>query len=150
MIPEESALGAPVTADAPTPRMVAEVVGEKGVAPAVSAAGPATNGPKPNARPQYSALSPGRRRSILGIVTAAGFFGPLAGNIYLPALPVLQADFRTSATVINATVSVFMGILAVAVCSYRSGSDGAWLIDKTNSRSFGALLPTMVAANHST
>ena len=47
-------------------------------------------GAKPTAKPPpYSALSPGRRRLILYIVTAAGFFGPLAGNIYLPALPTL-------------------------------------------------------------
>ena len=71
---------------------------------------------KPTAKPPpYSALSPGRRRFILYIVTAAGFFGPLAGNIYLPALPTLQTAFHTSATTINATVSVFMGVLGVAV-----------------------------------
>ena len=73
-------------------------------------------GAKPTAKPSpYSALSPGRRRLILYIVTAAGFFGPLAGNIYLPALPTLQTAFHTSATTINATVSVFMGVLGVAV-----------------------------------
>ena len=67
------------------------------------------------AKPSYSAFSLGRRRLILGIVTAAGFFGPLAGGIYLPALPTLQRAFHTSATAINATVSVFMGVLAIAV-----------------------------------
>ena len=76
-----------------------------------------TNPPKgpPAFKPIYSALSAGRRRFILWIVTAAGFFGPLAGGIYLPALPTLQDAFHTSATAINATVSVFMGVLAVAV-----------------------------------
>ena len=67
------------------------------------------------AKPPYSAFGPGQKRLVLGIVTAAGFFGPLAGGIYLPALPTLQRAFNTSATVINATVSVFMGVLAVAV-----------------------------------
>ena len=76
---------------------------------------PAPRNTPPDARPAYSALSPGRRRFILWIVTAAGFFGPLAGGIYLPALPTLQRAFHTSATAINATVSVFMGVLAVAV-----------------------------------
>lgn len=66
-------------------------------------------------RPPYSALYPTKRRLILSIVTVAGFFGPLAAGIYLPALPVLQRSFHTSPTVINATVSVFMGVLAVAV-----------------------------------
>jgi hypothetical protein len=70
-------------------------------------------------RPPYTAFSVGRRRFILGIITAAGFFGPLAGGIYLPALPILQKAFNTSATAINATVSVFMGVLAVAVCPLR-------------------------------
>lgn len=76
--------------------------------------------PPAKLKPTYSAFSTGRRRFILGIVTAAGFFGPLAGGIYLPALPTLQQAFGTSATAINATVSVFMGVLAVAVCTHRN------------------------------
>lgn len=79
--------------------------------PAGSPQGPGQSAP----RPPYSALYPAKRRLILSIVTVAGFFGPLAAGIYLPALPVLQRSFHTSPTVINATVSVFMGILAVAV-----------------------------------
>ena len=80
-------------------------------------------GPASGPMPQYTAFSLGRQRFILGIVTAAGFFGPLAGGIYLPALPTLQEAFNASATAINATVSVFMGVLAVAVsipCSIGS------------------------------
>ncbi len=63
----------------------------------------------------YSAFSPWRRRFILTIVTVAGFFGPLAGGIYLPALPVLEHEFQASATAINITVSVFMLTFAVGV-----------------------------------
>ena len=70
---------------------------------------------QPTPKPPYSALSTGRRRLILAIVTAAGFLGPLAGGIYLPALPTLEQAYHTSATAVNATVSVFMAILAVAV-----------------------------------
>jgi hypothetical protein len=69
----------------------------------------------PPAKPPYSAFSPARRRFILIIVTVAGFYGPLSGSIYLPALPVLERAFDVSTQVINATVSVFMAILAVAV-----------------------------------
>ncbi|KAL8918831.1 MAG: hypothetical protein Q9172_005245 [Xanthocarpia lactea] len=94
------------------------------------AATPANNGDtaklgkaQPGSRPPYSAFSPGRRRLILGIVTAAGFFGPLAGGIYLPALPTLQRTFNSSVTVINATVSVFMGVLAVAPLFWGSLAD---------------------------
>ncbi len=67
------------------------------------------------APPPYSAFSPRRRRVILGIVTAAGFFGPLSGAIYLPALPLFESIFSASATTINATVSLYMAVFAVAV-----------------------------------
>lgn len=63
----------------------------------------------------YTAFSPWRRRFILGVITVAGFFGPLAGGIYLPALPVLEHEFQASATAINITVSVFMLTFAFGV-----------------------------------
>lgn len=65
--------------------------------------------------PPYTAFSPWRRRFILGVITVAGFFGPLAGGIYLPALPVLEREFQASATAINITVSVFMLTFAFGV-----------------------------------
>lgn len=72
----------------------------------------------------YSSFPPWRRRFILIVVTIAGFFGPLAGGIYLPALPVLENEFRASATAINVTVSVFMLTFAFGVsldCPGRGG-----------------------------
>ena len=63
----------------------------------------------------YCAFPPSRRRFILAVVTAAGLLGPLAGAIYLPALPVLEREFHVGATAINATVSVFMVVFAFAV-----------------------------------
>lgn len=72
----------------------------------------------PNASPPpYTAFSPWRRRFILAVITVAGFFGPLAGGIYLPALPVLEKEFHASATAINVTVSVFMLTFAFGVSS---------------------------------
>jgi hypothetical protein len=71
--------------------------------------------------PAYSAFSPWRRRWILIVITVAGFFGPLAGGIYLPALPLLEREFHASATAINVTVSVFMLTFAFAV-SYQDPS----------------------------
>jgi hypothetical protein len=65
--------------------------------------------------PPYTAFSPWRRRFILAVITVAGFFGPLAGGIYLPALPVLEREFQASATAINITVSVFMLTFAFGV-----------------------------------
>lgn len=70
---------------------------------------------KAAAPPAYSAFSPWRKRFILIVVTVAGCFGPLAGNIYLPALPVLENEFHASATAINVTVSVFMLTFAIGV-----------------------------------
>lgn len=69
--------------------------------------------------PPYTAFSPWRRRFILGVTAVAGFFGPLAGGIYLPALPVLEEEFHVGATAINATVSVFMLTFAFAVSHLR-------------------------------
>lgn len=65
--------------------------------------------------PSYSAFSPTRRRFILGLVTVSGFFGPLTGAVYLPSLVLFQTIFHTSATVIDATVSVYMVVFAIAV-----------------------------------
>ncbi|KAK2060860.1 major facilitator superfamily transporter [Colletotrichum caudatum] len=78
---------------------------------------------KAGAPPAYSAFSPWRKRFILIVVTVAGCFGPLAGNIYLPALPVLEHVFHASATAINVTVSVFMLTFAVGPMFWASFAD---------------------------
>jgi hypothetical protein len=69
----------------------------------------------PEPPPPYSAFSINRRRFILGVVTAAGFFGPLCGAIYLPSLRLFQTIFRTSETAVNGSVSMYMVVFAVAV-----------------------------------
>lgn len=70
--------------------------------------------------PPYTAFPLGRRVFILTIITVAGFFGPLADNFYLPALPELAGDFHVSSTAINATVSVFMVVSAFGVSFERT------------------------------
>lgn len=70
--------------------------------------------------PSYTALSISHQRFILAIVTVAGMLGPLAGNIYLPALPVLSRQFQRTETEINVTVTVFMVIFGFGVSSYFS------------------------------
>lgn len=72
--------------------------------------------------PPYSAFSINRRRFILAVVTAAGFFGPLCGAVYLPSLTLFQEIYKVSATVMNATVSVYMAVFAIAV----SPSEAVW------------------------
>ncbi|KAL8937797.1 MAG: hypothetical protein Q9211_003505 [Gyalolechia sp. 1 TL-2023] len=98
---------------------------EKATAALSSDSGPPASRPSQpaTAKPPYSALSLGRRRFMLGIVTATGFFGPLAGGIYLPVLPTLQHVFNASATTINATVSVFMAISSLAPLFWGSLAD---------------------------
>lgn len=76
------------------------------------------NGPAP-----YCGFSTARRRFIVAIVSAAGFLGPLAGGIYLPALPVLKEDFGVGAAAINATVSVFMALCAFAPLFWSAFAD---------------------------
>jgi hypothetical protein len=70
--------------------------------------------------PPYSAFSINRRRFILGVVTGAGFFGPLCGAVYLPSLKLFQTIFKTSETAVNGTVSMYMVVFAIAVSSSES------------------------------
>jgi hypothetical protein len=71
----------------------------------------------PKTAQPYSAFTPKRRTLILVITTVAGFFGPLSGGIYLPALPILATEFEVAEVLINATVSVFMVVFAIGVSS---------------------------------
>lgn len=109
----------------PTP---ANVVPEKSSANVSAKTAPKTSDAAEKGAPpakQYTAFTPWHRRHILIVVTIAGLFGPLAGGIYLPALPVLEDEFHASATAINVTVSVFMLTFAFAVRSliYLSSFD---------------------------
>ncbi|MCJ1466650.1 Dityrosine transporter 1 [Pseudocyphellaria aurata] len=71
----------------------------------------------------YTAFSNQRRNFILLVVTLAGFFGPLSGGIYLPALNVLAEAFNVSGTLINVTVSVFMLVFAVGPLLWAGVAD---------------------------
>ncbi|KAF2648818.1 MFS general substrate transporter [Lophiostoma macrostomum CBS 122681] len=64
--------------------------------------------------PPYTQFSPTRQNLIVAIVTAAGFFSPLCGAVYLPSLILFEDIFKTTGTVINATVAVYMAVFAVA------------------------------------
>lgn len=71
----------------------------------------------------YTAFTPARAHLIIGIVTFAGFLGPLAGNIYIPILPLLQDVFNVSQTSINGTVSVFMAVFAISPLFWAALAD---------------------------
>ncbi|KAI9891476.1 MAG: Dityrosine transporter 1 [Vezdaea aestivalis] len=73
--------------------------------------------------PSYTAFPASRRKFIIFIVTFIGFFGPLSGGIYLPALNVLSEAYHVSDNQINATVSVFMLIFAFGPLIWASLAD---------------------------
>ncbi|KAH7593804.1 Major facilitator superfamily (MFS) profile [Nakaseomyces glabratus] len=62
----------------------------------------------------YSAYISFQVSLIFLIVIYNGFLGPLAGNVFIPALPLLQKEFNVSETTINATVSVFMATFSIS------------------------------------
>lgn len=73
--------------------------------------------------PPYSAFPSWRKKLIIGLVTLAGFLGPLSGSIYLPILQVIEREFSISTSAANATVSVFMAVFAVAPLFWASWAD---------------------------
>lgn len=79
--------------------------------------------PSPPIPPQYSEIPAKRRRLIMGIVTGAGFLGPVAGNIYIPLLVLYKKVFGTSTTKIDGTVSVFMFMFGIAPLFWASLAD---------------------------
>ncbi|GAV50406.1 hypothetical protein ZYGR_0U02620 [Zygosaccharomyces rouxii] len=61
----------------------------------------------------YTCFTRFQRMVIFAIVIFIGFLGPMAGNIYIPALPLLQQKFNVGSTTINSTVSAFMAVFSV-------------------------------------
>ena len=70
--------------------------------------------PSPEPPPPYSAFSHSRQWFIVLIVTAAGFFSPLTGAVYLPSLILFETVFHTSSAIINASVSVYWAVFGIA------------------------------------
>lgn len=60
------------------------------------------------AGPLYSAFSKNQKRLIVFIASWAGFFSPISGTIYYPALNPLAADLQVSNTLINLTLTSYM------------------------------------------
>jgi hypothetical protein len=70
--------------------------------------------PAPEVVQPYSAFSHSRQWCIVLIVTAAGFFSPLTGAVYLPSLILFEKIFNTTSVVINASVSVYWAVFGIA------------------------------------
>ena len=71
----------------------------------------------------YSCFTKGQALSIFAIIIFIGFLGPMSGNIYIPALPLLQTVFHVSPTTINGTVSAFMAVFAVGPLIWGAFAD---------------------------
>jgi DHA1 family bicyclomycin/chloramphenicol resistance-like MFS transporter len=71
-----------------------------------------------HAAPQKSA-----DRSLIVLLAAIAAAGPFAMNVYLPALPVVQAHFGASVPEMNTTVSVALVSFAVGILLYGPLSD---------------------------
>jgi multidrug resistance protein len=56
----------------------------------------------------YSLLSPFQKRCIGVLAGTAAMFSPLTANIYLPCVPLLVEDFRTSLQLINTTITAYL------------------------------------------
>ena len=58
--------------------------------------------------PVHSVFSRNQKRFIVFMASWAGFFSPVSGQIYFPALNALSADLRVSNTLINLTLTSYM------------------------------------------
>lgn len=56
----------------------------------------------------YSAFTKNQKRFIVFMASWAGFFSPVSGQIYFPALNALAADLNVSNTLINLTLTSYM------------------------------------------
>lgn len=67
------------------------------------------------APPIHSVFTRNQKRFIVFMAAWAGFFSPVSGNIYFPALNPLAEDLNVSNTLINLTLTSYM------VCNLHQG-----------------------------
>ena len=60
------------------------------------------------AGPVHSIFTENQKRFIVFMASWAGFFSPVSGQIYFPALNALSADLKVSNTLINLTLTSYM------------------------------------------
>lgn len=60
------------------------------------------------AGPVYSVFTKNQKRFIVFIASWAGFFSPVSGQIYFPALVPLARDLNVSDSLINLTLTSYM------------------------------------------
>lgn len=74
---------------------------------------------------RYSVYTLWEKRWIVLAVSAAAFFSPVTAQIYLPALNVIAADFRITATQVNLTMTTYMILQGITPMFVGGLADGA-------------------------
>lgn len=73
----------------------------------------------------FSVFTTNQKRLIILTASLAGFFSPLSGSIYYPALNTIASDLRVSSSKANLTVTTYMIIQGLAPMITAGFSDGA-------------------------
>lgn len=73
----------------------------------------------------YSVFTPTQKKLIVFTASLAGFFSPLSGSIYYPALNTIAEDLGITATKVNLTVTTYMIVQGLAPMLTAGFSDGA-------------------------
>ncbi|KAI5209238.1 citrate synthase [Aureobasidium subglaciale] len=73
----------------------------------------------------YSVFTPTQKKFIVLTASLAGFFSPLSGSIYYPALNTIADDLGITATKVNLTVTTYMIVQGLAPMLTAGFSDGA-------------------------
>ncbi|KAH0347471.1 MFS general substrate transporter, partial [Aureobasidium melanogenum] len=73
----------------------------------------------------YSIFSPTQKKLIVLTASLAGFFSPLSGSIYYPALNTIADDLGITSTKVNLTVTTYMIVQGLAPMLTAGFSDGA-------------------------
>ncbi|KAL1865692.1 hypothetical protein Daus18300_007068 [Diaporthe australafricana] len=76
-----------------------------------------------NASKPYSIFSRRHRRILTAILGIASVASPLSANIYLPLLPLLQTQYRSSAQAINLTLTLYVVVQAVMPAFFAPAAD---------------------------
>lgn len=61
----------------------------------------------------FDRFSPRRKRFMVFIVAFSALLAPFASTSFLPSIPEISEDIKTSASVVNYTVSVYLAVLAI-------------------------------------
>jgi multidrug resistance protein len=67
-----------------------------------------TNGAEDQNHAPHTIFTKTEKRLIVFMASLAGLFSPISANIYFPALNALTAEYHTSSTLINLTVSIYL------------------------------------------